>query len=208
MDWTKIFIGHFGFAEQLIEKTGERLECNPMDIPANYNLPWLHIWAGDPEAALRAVEKVEDKGIRHPWVDDARFLALLAAGQTDDLLIKGQEPQGSTLVYGREILREALAGNSAVARQMAEEYWSRPDADDSSSMIVAAVTGDRERANEIAARIDRLPGSAIVFSEAVLTCFCGAPFDLDAAPNYRDRVAEAGFHWPPPTRIRYPDKSW
>ena len=88
---------------------------------------------------------------------------------------------------------------------MAEEYWSRPDVE---SLVVAAVVGDRERANELAARIDARPGSAAVLSNVVFTCFCGAPFDLDAAPNYKARIEEAGFTWPPPKPIDYPAKSW
>jgi hypothetical protein len=112
------------------------------------------------------------------------------------------------MLFDRQILREALAGDPAVARQMAEEYWSRPDADDWSSLWVAAVVGNRERANEIAARIDGYPGSAVVFSGTVVNCFCGAPFDLEATPNYKARIEEAGFPWPPPKRIDYPTKTW
>ncbi len=110
--------------------------------------------------------------------------------------------------YDRRILREALAGDPAVARQMAEEHWSRPGVDDYSSLVLAAVVGDRERANEIAARIDAHPGSAVVFSMIVTPCFCGAPFDLEAAPNYKARIEEADFPWPPPKRINYPTKTW
>ena len=91
---------------------------------------------------------------------------------------------------------------------MAEEYWSRPDADNFSSLVVAAVVGDRERANEFAARIDAYPGGAIVISATVTYCFCGAPFDLEVTPNYKARIEEAGFPWPPPKRIDYPTKTW
>ncbi len=91
---------------------------------------------------------------------------------------------------------------------MADEYWSKPDADDWSSLMVAAVVGNRERANEIAARIDGHLGGPIVFSWAILNCFCGVLFDLEATPNYKARIEEAGFPWPPPKRIDYPTKTW
>ena len=68
--------------------------------------------------------------------------------------------------------------------------------------------GAVDRANELASRIDAHPGSAVVFSIAVMTCYCGAPFDLGAAPNYKARIEEAGFSWPPPKRIDYPNKHW
>jgi hypothetical protein len=79
---------------------------------------------------------------------------------------------------------------------------------DRSSLWLAAVVGDRDRANEFAARIDAHPGSAVVFSVTVMNCYCGAPFDLEATPNYKARIDEAGFPWPPPKRIDYPTKTW
>ena len=99
-------------------------------------------------------------------------------------------------------------GDPAIARKLAEEYWSRPDANDFWSLPLAAAVGDRERANEIAARADAQPGGIILISGVVLICFCGAPFDLEFTPNYKARIEEAGFPWPPPKRIDYPAKTW
>ena len=208
MNWTHAFIAPFGWAEQLVAKDLESLECNPMDIQASYRLPRGFIWAADPEAALQAVEEAENKGISHPSLEDMRYIALLAAGRVNNPAVRGPGPKGSTMEFDRQILREALAGDPAVARQMAEEHWSRPDADALSSLAVAAVVGDRVRANELAARIDAYPGSAVVFRGTVTFCFCGAPFDLEATPNYKARIEEAGFPWPPPKRIDYPTKTW
>ena len=208
MNWTDVFIGPFGWAEQVSEKSRETLACDPMAISPSTTWPFQLIYSGDPEAALDAVEEAENKGLSHPWLEDARYWGLLAAGRVNDPMARGPGPQGSNLLYDRQILREALAGDPALARQMAEEHWSRPDVDDRSSLTVAAVLGDRERANEIAARIDGYPGSVVVFSGTVLNCFCGAPFDLEATPNYKARIEEAGFPWPPPKRIDYPTKTW
>ena len=70
------------------------------------------------------------------------------------------------------------------------------------------MVGDRARANELAARIDAYPGSAALLGLTVFQCFCGAPFDLEAAPNYKARIEEAGFAWPPRKSIDYPTKTW
>ena len=72
----------------------------------------------------------------------------------------------------------------------------------------AAVVGDRERANELAALIDARPGSPIVFGGVIFTCFCGAPFDLNVTSNYKARIEEAGVPWPPAKRIDYPTRTW
>lgn len=203
------YLGPFGWAEQWVEKHREALVCDPMDNLAITHLPLLLTWAGDPDAALRAIDEAEDKGVSYPWLDDMRFWATLAAGDVNSPAVLGPGSDGSLMRrYPRQILRDALAGDVDGARQMAEEFWSGPDADDFSSLVVAAVVGDRERANELAARIDAFPGSAVVFSAAITYCFCGAPFDLEATPNFRTRIEEAGLRWPPPKRIDYPTKAW
>ncbi|MCH7894514.1 MAG: hypothetical protein IH907_08400 [Proteobacteria bacterium] len=206
INWTPEFIAPFGWAEQLARKFRETLACNPLDGVANYHLSTLLMWAGDPEAALQAVEEAENKGLSYAQLEDARYMALLATGRVNDPAARGPGPQGSRMRFDRQILREALAGDPALARQMAEEYWSRPDANDYVSLRLAAVVGDRDRANNIAARIDAYTGS--VFSGVVYNCFCGAPFDLEATPNYRARINEAGFSWPPPKIIDFPAKTW
>ena len=208
MNWTGEFVAAFGWADTLADKYRESLSCNPRDVSASFHLPFMLIIAGDSEAALQAVSEAEEKGISHPWLEDGRYWALLAAGRANDPMARGANPKGSAMLYPRQILREALIGDPTSARQMAEEYWSRRDANAWSSLVVAAVVGDRERANEIAAQIDPHAGSVVVFSLAVLTCFCGAPFDLEATPNYKARIEEAGFSWPPNKAIDYPSKTW
>ncbi len=207
-NWTSDFIAPFGWAEQTVEKSRETLACDPMDFVANTYLPFQLIIAGDPEAALHAVEESENNGISHPWLEDARFLALLAAGRVSEAAVLGPKPNGSGMFYDRQILLEALAGDVVLARQMAEEHWSMLGVDDWSSLIVAAVVGNRDRANEFAARIDARPGSAVALSVSIFSCYCGAPFDLEVTPNYKARIDEAGFPWPPRMSIDYPTKTW
>ena len=49
---------------------------------------------------------------------------------------------------------------------------------------------------------------ALILAEAVKGCFCGAPFDLEATPNFKKRIEEAGFSWPPVSPINFPAKDW
>ena len=206
-NWTAL-VAYFGWSEQVVAKLGEAITCNPMDTSASFQRAWALIWSGDADAALRAIAEADSKGLSHPSLNDGRYWALLASGPVDDQSAPGPAREASRMPYDRQILQEALSGDPAVARRMANDYLAGPDADDRSSIVIAAVIGDRERANEAAARIDAYPGGAVVISHAIFSCFCGAPFDLDAAPNYKARIEEAGFPWPPPTRIDYPAKTW
>ena len=207
MNWT-VAITQFGWAEPLVAKFQEAIACNPLDTSASYQLAWSLIWAGDADAALRVIEEADAKGLSHPFLDDGRFWALLAMGRVEDPRTRGPGMDGSNMAYDRQIWRQASAGNSANARQLANDYWSGSDTNDLATLTIAAIIGDRDRANAAAARIDAHPGSATVLSSATYTCFCGALFDLDATPNYRARIDEAGFSWPPPKRIHFPEKTW
>jgi adenylate cyclase len=72
----------------------------------------------------------------------------------------------------------------------------------------AASVGDREAANAAAAALDRRPAGAVHLALISLIGFCGAPFDLDATPNFAARLDEAGAAWPPPSPIVFPAKDW
>ena len=68
--------------------------------------------------------------------------------------------------------------------------------------------GERERANAIAARADAFPVGAASVMTLVRLCVCGAPFDLEATPNFARQLAESGLPWPPPTVLDLPLKDW
>lgn len=208
MDWTNEFVAPLGWSRQLIEKARETLACDPMNLAASHELPLLLIWAGDFDAALSSIDAAEAIGIRNPRLDDARFWAMLAAGRVDDPIVYGPGSEGSGMPFPRQILREALAGNPETARRLAAEYWATPTAASWASIWLAAVVGDRDRANELAAEVDARPGSGIVFSGVIFTCFCGAPFDLESTPNFKARIEEAAVPWPPAKPIDYPTKTW
>ena len=167
-------------------------------------LQWWGLCVLEPEV----VEDAQANGLTFSWLEDAVFYALLAMGELNDQRVQHATGEQSWMRFPREILRLAVAGDSERVRQLAETYWANPDADDWSSAHVAAVIGDRQRANEFAARIDTHAGSALVLSNLIYVCICGAPFDLEATPNFKARIEEAGFAWPPPSPIKFPAKDW
>jgi hypothetical protein len=75
-------------------------------------------------------------------------------------------------------------------------------------LMVEAALGNREAANAYASKLDARFAGPFILAEAVKGCFCGAPFDLEATPNFKQRIEEAGFNWPPESPLKYPAKDW
>jgi hypothetical protein len=79
---------------------------------------------------------------------------------------------------------------------------------DADALVAAAAVGNRSEANRLARLIDGRIGGMLAMSIVINGCRCGAPFDLDAAPNFKARLTRTGFHWPPPSPYNYPAKDW
>ena len=94
------------------------------------------------------------------------------------------------------------------ARELLAEYRQRFGSTAAYSFYFDAYVGDREAANRVAAEADARPFGHLVLAHAVLTCFCGAPFDLDATPNFASIFSGSGFTWPPQTPVDWPLKTW
>ncbi len=74
--------------------------------------------------------------------------------------------------------------------------------------MAAAAVGNRQAANAAAARIDGRAGGPFMLVIGSSLCYCGAPFDLDATPNFAARLKESGAPWPPRKVIDFPLKTW
>jgi hypothetical protein len=48
----------------------------------------------------------------------------------------------------------------------------------------------------------------VTLAEISQWCACGAPFDLEATPNFAAKLKESGLAWPPTPVMDYPLKDW
>jgi len=60
----------------------------------------------------------------------------------------------------------------------------------------------------MAAEQDALPLGFLLFLDDMAICNCGAPFDLEATPNFARLIDEANLPWPPQSPIDWPLKGW
>jgi TolB-like protein len=209
LNWMPDLAVPYGWAEQAVRHVREEMRCDPL---SGYTLSmqmWWELWNGTPELALQAAERFTEEVGHHPWIDDARFLGLLATGRyREHPELSGPNPDGSSYQLPRKIYLYAFTGDLDRARAILRDWQADQTSDDLSLSNAAAALGDRALANEHAGRMDARVGGNLALAELVKSCMCGAPFDLDATPNFRARIEEAGFAWPPPTVLKYPAKDW
>ena len=207
-NWVYQVGAHVGWADEVLRRLRNNRRCDPLSGVVYMTLGQTLVWTNDGEAALEAFSEAAVLGITIPFQRSLRVIAMLAAGRYANGDDGAPVPDGPLYSFDDRLLVEASTGNPQEARRMADEYLARPDADDWSRLIAAAVTGNREAANAAAARIDARPGGPFMLLIGTEMCFCGAPFDLEATPRFEAQLQESGFDWPPEMPIEYPMKTW
>ena len=211
-NWTPVFASAFGFGD-LIEDLGARANaCDPLNVINWSTRSWAARATGHPERVLRAAGGMARMapGTRSSTGD--RVVATVMLGRIDEAkkLLQTMEPEGEGY-YIAEVITGRAAGEDpasiharlrSVDRTTSRlKMWAIVDA------VEAAQSGDRAAANQQAALLDARPAGGLLLAIVVTYCGCGAPFDLDATPNFKARLAESGLHWPPPRTIGDSPKS-
>ena len=167
-----------------------------------------NIWLGDFDAAIDSA--IEGMGLaNHEWVLDAYVSALIAAGRFDEAeaVVKRDFRNDKNFMLAR-INVAAARGDRAQAESFWQEYQSSFDPRATIALSVPAIIGDRAQANLLAADIDSQPFGYAVLIGQIYVCACGAPFDLEATPDFAARLTDSGLPWPPKSPIKYPLKNW
>jgi TolB-like protein len=188
----------FGFAEQQLARAERMVACDPLNVLNYYDAARAALWSGQAEKALQWVEA----GLRRVSDDPTLMLTevnvLIAQGRLEDARARIPALAGW---YRRlaEVNLDNAMGRFEAARVRATELADEVPESMSHMFDItgSAAVGDRVAANAAAARIDTLPSGSLMLASITLECMCGAPFDLDATPNFRQRLEEAGAAWPP-----------
>jgi hypothetical protein len=209
VNWVSTLASIFGWAEQISAHYERLMRCDPLSGSNVAMGGQFLIWAGKPERVIELSTQFLDNVAFQPWVDDMHFTALLASGTYHDASdIYAPNPEGSFYEVPRKMMVYAMDNEIDRAREILEAAKKAAPVNDSSLLIAEASLGNREAANAYAARLDARFAGPFILAETVKGCFCGAPFDLDATPNFKKRIEEAGFHWPPASPLKYPAKDW
>ncbi len=181
--------------------------CDPLNFYPWANLPAIQLRRGDAELAFEtAIRGLA--AVPHEQVANAAVRAKISLGQFDEALAVSER----YIETASERLRMRVAvatarGDEAEARRLMDKL-----SDDMTYaagwMVVQARIGDRDEANRLAAETDTNPLGVLALLDAADFCYCGAPFDLDATPNFARLIEEANLEWPPQSTINWPLKDW
>jgi TolB-like protein/tetratricopeptide (TPR) repeat protein len=196
--WVEVATG-FGFADQALAFRRRLIECDPLNSYHYTTAVVAAIWASRPEEALELARRADELFDDEPFVEGTLVTALIASGRLDEAR---QQAESITLWNRDTMLTSVYAalGDKRGARSHAAKAigGASPWLKRYLAIQQSAITGDREAANAAAAWMDAIPMGQLMLAATTTECLCGAPFDLDATPVFRQRLEEAGFDWPPP----------
>lgn len=198
----------FGYAPQLNGRFSELRNCDPLRSTAWMNEARSLLWSGDADGAL-AIARQGMTLAPGEWVGMQLVNALLARGEFEaadhEISIIFQDPFNA-LVW--RMMAAAARGDREAAAAAFETYSADSGAGPFTTVSYYAWTGNLDQANQLASEMDAHPFAGPSLSTVITWCACGAPWDLEATPNFARLVEEAGFAWPPPSPIRFPLKTW
>jgi TolB-like protein len=209
VNWAQSLAGVFGRAEQVSAHYQRLMRCDPLSDVHLARGSQFMVWAGQAEDVITLNTNHLNKAGFNARIDDTRFVALLATGKyRDDPGMYDANPEGSFYDVPRRMFAYAADNDITKAREIFETSKKESAFNDMNLLLAEVALGNREAANAYANKMDARFASPFILAETVKACFCGAPFDLKATPNFKARIEEAGFDWPPISPIKYPAKDW
>ncbi len=205
--WMDVVAIPYGMGDT-IEEMGRRFaECDPLFFHGWRIMTTAQIWSGNLDEAIATANKGFEVAPNVDFKEEIVF-AHLAAGRPDD----------AERVIRREIrdpeIARSMAWTVKAARgdyEAAKDLYSVAQAGSlrkTREVAFLARVGEREQANELAAGIDSQPYGHLLLMLIPNACKCGAPWDLEATPNFAKLVNDAGLTWPPTSPINWPLKDW
>jgi TolB-like protein len=210
-DWLPVFACIFGYGDQIEELLKRVSVCDPLNL-VNYNSrSRVALVAGKPELSLQVQDEAAKAKGGAPVATGYRVIALAMLHRIDEAKAELSKLNAKDEVYYKAAFFVGLAAGESPASiharlqsvnrdQSVYKFWGMAD------VIVAALSGNRAEANRLAAKIDAQPGGGLALAVITADYLCGAPFDLEATPNFKARLADSGLPWPPVPALKLPTR--
>jgi tetratricopeptide (TPR) repeat protein len=198
----------FGYSEQLLERSYGILKCDPRRSLSWFNTARTALRAGNKEEALRIAREGSEIA-PGGWLSIALIRALVANGLHEEARKEiNDRIQDGEIALALKALIAAHEGDRARYEQLYEQFKVESSGDDFWTITVAAWGGHREDVNRLAAKIDQHQFGMVPLANLSQWCGCGAPWDLDATPNFAAKIKEGSLTWPPQPTMEFPLKDW
>jgi hypothetical protein len=210
-NWLPVFASAFGYGDE-IEAFGLRAStCNPLDVINFTTRVTAAIASGQGQRALSILDALEKASAGTPAKRPDKALALALLGRIDDAFEAvgplPLAPVQNEAVYRALVIIGRARGDAPAAIHARLSFFDRTRSKYKRWQLVdlveASLAGDRAEANRRASAIDARPAGPFLLALVAADCLCGAPFDLDATPNFKARLAESGLRWPPAQTMKY-----
>ncbi|MDX2412940.1 MAG: hypothetical protein QNK34_13365, partial [Woeseiaceae bacterium] len=207
-NWMPTIAALIGDAEQERDRAKTVLACDPLRSLSWFNLARATLWAGDKVEALRLAREgtlIAPGG----WLNMVLMRTLVANGLYDEANRAIESSvQDNNIALVLKALVVAHQGDELLSAQLAKQYVDNPDFDPFWELMLYAWGGQRDAANRRAAEMDEHHFGSFVLWQQVHWCACGAPWDLEATPNFAAKIKEGNVPWPPPSAMSFPLKDW
>ncbi|HEY2800029.1 MAG TPA: hypothetical protein VGI85_05510 [Chthoniobacterales bacterium] len=211
-DWLPVFAGAFGYGD-LVEDLGARVNvCDPLNS-INFNSRLRSaLSSGKPQRALDILAASERARGGATVANVFRVQALIMLGRMKEAQAQAVaiDPTNENY-YKAQVFVGTAAGESpgSIHARLAsvDRSHSIYKMQGLTDAIEAVLSGDRAEANRRAAAIDAQPAGPFVLGVLTADSLHGAPFDLEATPHFKARLAESGLPWPPPSPIKFPGRA-
>jgi TolB-like protein len=210
-NWLPVFASAFGYGDAFEDQGARASACDPLNRINYSTRVSVALATGHPQRALDILASVGKLMQMPPTSNASRALALAMLGRNDaageELDAVDPTARPDTYYVARVIVGHAQGLSPAEVHARLKSIdrtqgkfnqWRLAD------IIEAAHAGKRAEADRLAATMDARPAGPFLLAIVSQGCHCGAPFDLDAAPNFKARLAESGLRWPPPATLAFP----
>ncbi len=206
-NWAATVADVLGYGAEYYELAAAVLACDPLRTISWFNAARAKLWAGDPAAALEIAREGFETA-PGTWLTMTSLHILIANGLHDeaDRLVL-EQLQDDDMVQVSQVMISAHRGDPDRLAARLDEIGDL-EQDRFFGLAANAWIGNRDVANRMAAEVDASFFGHAVLWQVVHWCQCGAPFDLEATPNFAAKIAEANLAWPPRTPLSFPLKDW
>ena len=207
-NWIPMIASAYGYSKPLLERSYDTLKCDPRRSLSWFDTSRAAQRSGKADEALRVAREGTEIA-PGGWLGTELVRSLVAHGLYDEALEAiSRDITDADIAKMFEAMVAVKSGDRERYNSIEQEFSTSLDSSHLVAVIYAAWGGDREGANRAAALIDQNLFGSISLTNTTTWCGCGAPFDLEATPNFAARLEASDLSWPPPTAMTFPNKDW